>query len=154
VGVKSDAPPAPPTLIVSYGGQTQQSLTFDKTRVLIGRSEHNDISIKSRFVSRHHLLLVRNGNATFLMDLNSTNGTFVNTRRVSNHVLIDDDIITMGNHRIKYSDPHAKQRGSLDGTEFADTVVMKTLADMRALLARENTELMPTPSENVPTIGG
>lgn len=152
--VESGEPPAPPTLIVSYGGQTQQKLTLDKTRVLIGRSEHNDISIKSRFVSRHHLLLVRNGNATFLMDLNSTNGTFVNTRRVSNHVLIDDDIITMGNHRIKFSDPHAKQRGSLDGMEFADTVIMKTLADMRALLARENTQLMPTPSENVPTIGG
>ena len=112
------------------------------------------MSIDSRFVSRHHMLLVRHGSATFLMDLNSTNGTFVNSRRISNHVLLDDDIITVGNHRIKFCDPHATQRGTLDGAEFADTAIMKTLKDMRSLLEQENTAVMPTPSENVPTLGG
>lgn len=146
-------PPAPPTLLVTHEGDTVKSLLFDKARLLIGRSEHNDISIDSRFISRHHLLLVRNGGATFLMDLNSTNGTYVNSRRVSNHVLIDNDVITVGQHRIKYCDPHATQRGELDTKDFADTAIMKTLEDMRALLARENTAILPTPSENIPTLG-
>jgi pSer/pThr/pTyr-binding forkhead associated (FHA) protein len=87
---------------------------------------------------------VRHGSATFLMDLNSTNGTYVNSRRVSNHVLIHDDIITIGHHRIKFNDPDAKTRGTLDGMEFADTAIMKTLVDMRKLLAEENTEVLPT----------
>lgn len=146
-------PPPPPTLILTEKGKTPRKTTFEKPRLLIGRSEHNDLSIDSRFVSRHHMLLVRHGSATFLMDLNSTNGTFVNSRRVSNHVLIDDDIITIGTHRIKFCDPHATQRGTLDGAEFADTSIMKTLEDMRNLLAQENTAVMPTPTENVPTLG-
>ena len=41
--------------------------------------------------------------------------------------------------------------GSLDGVEFADTAIMKTLEDMRKLLAQENTELLPAATENLPT---
>ena len=150
---QSSEPTGPPTLYVSHEGETLNELTFDQPRMLIGRSEHNDIAINSKFVSRHHALLVRHGNATFLMDLNSTNGTFVNSRRVSNHVLIHDDVITLGNHRIKFNDPHAITRGSLDGSEFADTAIMKTLEDMRKLLAQENTEILPAATENLPTSG-
>ena len=137
------SPVEPPRLLVSKDGKPVNALTFDKPRILIGRSEHNDIPITSRFVSRHHLLLVRNGNSTFLMDLNSTNGTLVNSRRVSNHVLAHEDVISIGNHRIKFYDPHATSRGTLDGVEFADTAIMKTLDDMRKLLAQENTEILP-----------
>ena len=150
---QSTAPPKPPTLYVSHQGETLSELTFDQPRMLIGRSDHNDIAISSRFVSRHHALLVRHGGTTILMDLNSTNGSFVNSRRISNHVLLHDDVITLGNHRIKFSDPHSVKRGSLEGDEFADTVIMKTLEDMRSLLAQENTEILPVATENLPTSG-
>jgi type II secretory pathway predicted ATPase ExeA len=146
-------PSGPPTLYVSHDGDTLHELTFDMPRLLIGRSEHNDIAIASKFISRHHALLVRHGSSTFLMDLNSSNGTFVNSKRVSNHVLIHDDVITLGHHRIKFNDPHATKRGSLEGLEFADTAVMKTLEDMRNLLAQENTEILPAHTENLPTSG-
>ncbi len=143
---------APPQLIVTNNGSVIQELTMEKTRILVGRSDHNDIAIGSRFISRHHALLVRHGGTTFLMDLNSTNGTFVNSKRVSNHVLLHDDVITVGHHRIKFSDPFATTRGELSGEEFADTAIMRTLEDMRNLLARENTELLPAASENLPTL--
>lgn len=141
--------PTAPTLFVSRDGKTEQELIFDKPRLLIGRSEHNDIAIESRFISRHHALLVRHGKATFLMDLNSTNGTFVNSRRVSNHVLVNDDLIMLGNYRIKFRHPEASARGDLTGPAFADTVIMKTLDDMRRLLAQENTALLPVASNKV-----
>ncbi|MDH3442173.1 MAG: FHA domain-containing protein, partial [Gammaproteobacteria bacterium] len=150
---QSTEAPVAPTLYVSYEGDTLRELTFDMPRLLIGRSEHNDIAIASKFVSRHHVLLVRHGSSTFLMDLNSSNGTFVNSKRVSNHVLIHDDVITLGNHRIKFNDPHATKRGTLQGLEFADTAIMKTLQDIRKLLAQENTEILPAQSENPPTSG-
>ncbi len=150
---KSGAIPEPPTLYVSRDGAMLRELVFEQPRLLIGRSDHNDIAIPSKFVSRHHALLVRNGGSTFLMDLNSTNGTFVNSRRVSNHVLIHDDVITLGHHRIKFSDPHATTRGTLDGQEFADTAIMKSLDDMRRLLAQENTEILPAATEDLPTSG-
>jgi general secretion pathway protein A len=149
-----EEPIAPPIFIVSEKGSVLQEVSMDRPRLLVGRSEHNDIAINSRFISRHHALLVRHGNATFLMDLNSTNGTFVNSRRISNHVLVHDDVVTIGNHRIKFSDPHATRRGSLDGAEFADTAIMKTLEDMRNLLSQENTAILPAVgTEDLPTLG-
>jgi type II secretory pathway predicted ATPase ExeA len=143
-------PPGPPSLYVSLHGTTVHELTMDKSRLIIGRSEYNDIPLDSKFISRHHAMLVRHGNATFLMDLNSTNGTFVNSKRVSNYVLVHDDVITLGHHRIKFVDPHATRRSSLDGDRFADTAVMKTLDDMRRLLAHENTAILMTQTEDPP----
>jgi len=150
--ISTDAEPETPRLFVTENGNTLQEIEFDQPRILIGRSEHNDVSIESRFISRHHMLIVRHGNSTFLMDLNSTNGTIVNSRRVSNHLLVDNDIISVGNHRIKFVDPGAKTREELDGSDYADTAIMKTLDDMRNLLEQENTAELPL-SENIPTYG-
>lgn len=141
-----------PRLVVTNNGSVIEELEMHNSRAIIGRSEHNDISIGSRFVSRHHALLVRQGTATFLMDLNSTNGTFVNSRRVSNHVLMHEDVITLGNHRIKFYHQHATASETLDGVEFTDTTIMKTLEDIRDLSAQENTALLPAAPEDPPTI--
>jgi hypothetical protein len=67
-------------------------------------------------------------------------------------VLLHDDVITVGHHRIKFHDPFATKRHELEGAEFADTAIMKTLEDMRNLLAQENTALMPAASEDLPTL--
>lgn len=137
---RMDGDVEPPRLFVTYDGETLHDLTMDKPRLLVGRSEHNDLHISSRFISRHHALFVRHGRSTFLMDLNSTNGTFVNSRRVSNLMMKHDDVVQLGNHRIKFVDPTATERTSLDDTGFNETMVMKNLDDIRRLLARENTK--------------
>jgi pSer/pThr/pTyr-binding forkhead associated (FHA) protein len=110
---------------------------------MIGRTEHNDLAIDSKFVSRHHALLVRHGSSTLLMDLNSANGTFVNSRRISNQVLANDDVITLGDYGIKFVDPGAKRHEAVEGISLDETVVMMTMDDMRKVLARENTAIMP-----------
>lgn len=147
-----DTPPKPPQLVVTSNGMVVDELTMDRPKMLIGRSDHNDIAISSRFISRHHALLIRHGSTTFLMDLNSTNGTFVNSKRVSNHVLQHEDVVTIGHHRIKFHDPHAATHSALDSVDLADTVIMKTLDDMRSLLAQESTSLTPAATEDLPTL--
>ena len=132
-----------PTLYLTRNGKTVKKLYIDGPRLLVGRSDHNDLSIDSSFVSRHHAMFVRHGEATLLMDLNSSNGTFVNSRRISNQVLINNDIISIGNYGIKFVDPAARDRLALEGLGFSDTIVMKSLEDMRRVLAKENTQLMP-----------
>lgn len=141
-----------PRVIVTNNGSVIGELAIAKPRLLIGRSDHNDVSIGSRFISRHHAMLVRHGSSTILMDLNSTNGTYVNSRRVSIHILNHDDVITVGHHKIKFHDPTAQPRDQLDPAEFSDTVIMKTLDDMRNLLSQENTAELPAISEDMPTI--
>lgn len=149
----TDNKPEPPTLYVSFDGEVLQELSMEKPRLLIGRSTHNDISLPSKFVSQHHAMLVKNGDATILMDLNSTNGVCVNSKRVSNHFLTHDDIISIGHHRIKFVDPHTVNRDSSNDDAFTDTAIMKSLDDMRNLLSDDETVMTPLQSENLPPSG-
>jgi general secretion pathway protein A len=136
----------PPVLFVSFNGELLRELVLDRPRLLVGRSEHNELRISSRFVSRHHALFVRHGDATFLMDLNSTNGTFVNSRRISNLMMRHDDVVQLGNYRIKFVDPSATERSSLDDPGLSETIVMKSLQDVRQLMADE-TVIVPAAAE-------
>ena len=132
-----------PRLFLTREGKTLGEIKLERARLLIGRSEHNDLRINSNFISRHHAMIVRHGSATLLMDLNSTNGTFVNSRRVSNYVMMHDDVVSIGNHRIKFVYPGADRDVEMDEAGVADTVIMKTLDDMRRMLKRESTQTMP-----------
>ena len=148
------APTAGPSLVVTKDSSVIHEIRIDKPRLLVGRSDHNDIALGNRFVSRHHALLVRHGDATLLIDLNSTNGTFVNSMRVSNHMLVHDDIVTIGHHHIKFNDPQATQRDRLEGANLDDTAIMKSIDDMRNLRTQEDTAVMrAVGSEDVPTLG-
>lgn len=127
-----------PRLIVTKDGKTIGSIAFGKSRILIGRSYDNDIAIDSDFVSRHHALLVRRKSGTTLTDLNSTNGTYVSSRRVFVCALRHDDVVSIGNHRIKLFDPSCQPRLSLKG-DVADTRKMRALHDVRKMHLLERT---------------
>jgi type II secretory pathway predicted ATPase ExeA/pSer/pThr/pTyr-binding forkhead associated (FHA) protein len=157
LALTADAAPAPlsedeydghPRIYLTRKGKTLGEITLERPRLLIGRSEHNDLRINSNFISRHHAMFVRHGSATLLMDLNSTNGTFVNSRRVSNYVMMHDDIVSIGNHRMKFVHPEADRAVDMDQSGMADTVIMKTLDDMRRLLKQESTQTMPLQAMN------
>ncbi|ANO51324.1 FHA domain-containing protein [Woeseia oceani] len=135
-------------LFLTYQGRTVREISLNTERVMIGRSEHNEIAIASRFISRHHALFIRDNGTTLLMDLNSTNGTFVNSQRVSNHIMVHDDIVTIGHHGLKFVDPAARNRQPLEGASFSDTIIMKSIDDMRRMLARETTRSLDAPASD------
>jgi len=139
----TDLEAARPRLLVSWKGRLIDDIEIERARLLIGRTGHNDLTVDSKFVSRHHALLVSQGSSTLLMDLNSTNGTFVNSRRVSNHVMRHDDVISFGNHTIKFVHPAAERGIDIDDSALTETVIMKTLEDMRHMLSGESTQTMP-----------
>lgn len=64
---------------------------MDQEETIIGRSEDVDICISDSRVSRHHLKICLVGDKVVLEDLGSTNGTFVNGRRVRRHMLVNGD---------------------------------------------------------------
>jgi hypothetical protein len=92
-------------LRVSLDGNLIGCYSLDREQLLIGRHEHNDVSIVSRFVSRHHALLATDAGSSYVLDLKSTNGTLVNSRPVTQHALRDGDVISIGNFRLKYCRP-------------------------------------------------
>ena len=126
-----------PQLILTCKHKTVQKITLDKPRLLIGRNALCDIGITHEWISRHHTLVMRNDESTVIVDLKSRNGTWVNGKRVKNHVLINDDIISLGDHRLKFVDPSATQRTTLRGAGWNDTTLAESIRDFRKGLLRQ-----------------
>lgn len=72
--------------------------------VVVGNSRDCDIHIQSQFISRHHAQLVNTDKGCVLGDLNSTNGTFVNARRITKRILRAGDVVTIGKHRFRFEE--------------------------------------------------
>ena len=79
-------------------GQVLSEFDLKKERVTIGRLPDNDIAIKSPAISGHHAVAYNLARQTFLQDLESTNGTFVNGERINRQVLKNGDVVTVGKH--------------------------------------------------------
>ena len=120
-----------PRFVVTKSGQTLQDIQLVASRVLIGRSDLADILVDDRFVSKQHALIVWNGDAVVLVDLNSSNGTYVNSQRIKTRVLRDNDVISLGDHRIKMLFSRAGMRTDLEDAELADTATMRNIAQAR-----------------------
>ena len=93
-----------PRVVLSHEGRLVGVYTLDKERVTIGRHHFNEICIDSGAVSRHHAQLLVSAKGVYLIDLNSTNGTFVNFKPVEQRLLKNSDIIAVGKHRLKFTE--------------------------------------------------
>ena len=71
-------------------------------RTLIGREADNDVQIDRPRISRHHAELLIEGDTTWVTDLNSSNGTFVNGRQVQHHALQHGDVLRVGDCDIRF----------------------------------------------------
>lgn len=129
-----------PQLILTHRHKTLDRIRFDKPQLLVGRNEFCDLRIEHDWISRQHAMLLRNGRATIVVDLKSRNGTMVNGRRVSKHVLINNDIISLGEHRLKFIDASAKQRTTLQGAGWDDTTITKSIEGFRNAITRQLTQ--------------
>ena len=65
---------------------------MNKERYTVGRLPDNDIRIDNSAVSGHHSLIINILNDSFLEDLNSTNGTYVNGKLIKKHALQHGDV--------------------------------------------------------------
>ena len=74
----------------------------------IGSSPDSDIQLQSKYISGHHAQLVKTQNGCVLGDLTSTNGTFVNSRRIQKRVLRAGDTVTIGKHNFRYENRSAE----------------------------------------------
>ncbi len=72
-------------------------------RTRIGRGADNELVLDTKHVSRYHAVLLAGPSHTSIEDLNSTNGVFVNGKRVSRQALKDGDRVTIGRTQYRYS---------------------------------------------------
>jgi len=71
-------------------------------RTTLGRHPANTLRLADREVSKEHAVIERAGNTYLVKDLGSSNGTYVNGRRIREHRLKDGDEITLGNSRLTF----------------------------------------------------
>jgi general secretion pathway protein A len=91
-------------LLVATEGRTLHDLPMRPGRIIVGRTTDNDLQIDSRFVSRHHCQIIITAHSCVIEDLNSTNGIYVQSRRVRRHYLNDGDVVVIGKHELIYVD--------------------------------------------------
>ena len=109
-------------LVLSLDGQVMAEYNTNKERYTIGRLPDNDIRIDNAAVSGHHSLIINILNDSFLEDLNSTNGTYVNGKLIKKHALQHGDVITVGHHQLRFVEDDEQQ------DEFEKTMVIQPSA--------------------------
>lgn len=78
-------------------GLTKGSFFLVHKVLLIGRNDDADITIKDPYISGNHAKLFTKNNKLYIEDLNSTNGTFINGKKIKDIETLDDgDIIEIG----------------------------------------------------------
>lgn len=90
-------------LIVSSGGRKLAEIVLNQPRMILGRDPTCDISLESTYLSRYQNLFMLTESGWMIIDLNSTNGCFVNGRRVREHRLRDGDSISVGHHQLRFA---------------------------------------------------
>ncbi|MGA2023398.1 MAG: FHA domain-containing protein [Steroidobacteraceae bacterium] len=110
-------------LILSLDGAVLAEYNMNKERYTIGRLPDNDIRIDNPAVSGHHSLIINILNDSFLEDLNSTNGTYVNGKLIKKHALQHGDVITAGHHQLRFVEDDEAQQD-----EFEKTMVIQPSA--------------------------
>lgn len=101
----SQAQPAGPAEVDVPAGvekDTSGSYAVNGRIVTIGSAPDSDIRIDSKYVSHRHAQLVMTRKGCVLSDLDSTNGTYINSRRIVMRTLEPGDTVTVGKHRFTY----------------------------------------------------
>jgi general secretion pathway protein A len=105
-------------ILLASDGKTVIERELKPGRLVIGRTPDNDLQIDSKFISRHHCQIVTQADACVIEDLNSTNGIYVQSKRVRRYNLNDGDVVQVGQHEIMYIDERApRQRHPIETTD-------------------------------------
>jgi pSer/pThr/pTyr-binding forkhead associated (FHA) protein len=117
-------------IIVNLGNVKLDEIPLHRGSLNIGRAADNDISLADAATSAHHAKIVTIFTSSFIQDLNSTNGTIVNGRKVVRHTLHHGDIISIGNLQLLY------KSDTKSGSEESRKTVNINKSEMQNLLQK------------------
>ena len=120
-------------LVLSMNDVVQGEYELNQERLTIGRKPDNDIPIDNLAVSGKHALIITILDDSFLEDLGSTNGSYVNGKLVKKHALKDGDVVAIGKHELKYVNEHA----TADDDDFEKTMIIKPGSASAAVAAAQ-----------------
>jgi hypothetical protein len=128
-------------LVLSVDGVTMREVPLGKERMTLGRKPQNDIVIDNIAVSAEHAVIATLFNDSFLEDLGSTNGTFVNGQPVKKHFLQNGDTIELGKYRLKFI-----------ADADADVAVQPYQQSLASLAETSSMQPLPSPNNETPAV--
>ena len=138
-------------LVVTLEDKLVGEFPITKEKMTIGRKPDNDICINNLAISSYHTQIITVLDSSFLEDLNSTNGTYVNARLVKKHALEDGDLIDVGNHRIRYVGNEPQQADDDESDVLEKTIVLSpgNADSVDEFLKKEDTLVEPRPTSTL-----
>lgn len=109
-------------------GVSGQSFALNATRLVVGRADSCDLRLEDSSVSSEHARLVRDSAGWRVVNLLSTNGTFVNDRKISSSALSSGDRVRFGRVEFRFHDPDQGHAGGEGGAGWLPWVIGAVVA--------------------------
>ncbi len=129
-----------PKLTLKFNEAVIKELALDAEQLTIGRKPDNDLVIDNPAVSGHHAKIVKVQAVYFLEDLGSTNGTFVNEKRIDKKQLRDGDRVLIGKHMLTYEEGTKEAAPAPAKVVDTDKTMILDTAKQREMLKSEQTQ--------------
>ncbi|MCH2110247.1 MAG: FHA domain-containing protein [Polyangiaceae bacterium] len=137
---------SPFTVIVSQRGREVQRLDFSSDEISVGRVQGNQIVLPKGNVSKRHARILRREDRFIVTDLQSTNGTYLNRRRIDQATIVrSGDKIYVGDFVLQILDDYEKDSSEKGGASSA----LPDLENRQGLAAKGSDSSAPF---SVPTV--
>src|SRR3989338_2273537 len=99
-----------PKLLLKFNAAVIKEIPITKDLLAVGRKDDNDIVIDNPAVSGHHCKIRLEGDTFFVEDLNSTNGTFVNDKKIVKAGIHHNDVVGVVKHALVLVDERVQAK--------------------------------------------
>jgi len=116
-----------PKMLLKFNAAVIKEIPFEKDSLSVGRKPDNDIVIDNPAISGHHCRISVQGGTYFVEDLESTNGTFVNEKRIKKSGLHHNDVVGLAKHALVFIEdapPEAPKTAPAAPEPAADATMM------------------------------
>jgi len=120
------------TILLKFNDKILKTIEYDKNEIMIGRNAVNDI--ENLAVSKQHARIVKQDEAYYIEDLDSTNGTYLNKIRITKKDLKNNDIIIIGKHSLEI---HFVKKEDIDTIQHIKNDTMKLTTEKHIKMLAE-----------------
>lgn len=136
-------------ITVNKGNFKIEERELEQGSLDIGRNHDNQLHIDDTAVSNHHAKIITVFESSYVEDLNSTNGTFVNGQKVKTHTLHNGDVLTIGHYQILFQSETAAGNPDANATMMIGVSQLQELTKKarrkeREKLATQKSTAKPT----------
>lgn len=111
-------------LIIKFNNEVVDHIELKQGDMKIGRKPGCEVFIDNLAISGEHANIFTVGDDSFIQDLGSTNGTFINNKKIAKHHLKNGDAIVIGKHTIVFITESTRQKTAQQSDDFAKTVII------------------------------